>query len=304
MHTKQIRAALAACACFALSHAVAQAAEPVPEAGRWLTESGALEVEIAPCGKAYCGTVTRVLSNASMAGPGAPAAGGAAPSPLGKTIIRDLQPLPDKGAGAGWQGWIVNRENGRDYHVRLAALEGDRLQLTIYTKAPGDGRVQVWRRPAADAAVLQDIGPAPEFAGIERWHNSPALSMAALRGKVVLVDFWTSSCINCIHTLPYVRQWYAKYADRGLVVVGVHPPEFPEEQDARKVAAAIARYHLSYPVAQDNGYATWRNYGNQYWPAFYLVDRHGRIRARRAGEGGYAETDAAIRQLLDEPAAR
>ena len=151
------------------------------------------------------------------------------------------------------------------------------------------------------ASTLPDQGPAPELAGIARWHNGPALTMASLRGKVVLVDFWTSSCINCIHTLPHVRDWHARYAGKGLVVVGVHTPEYPEERAPEKVVAAINRFGIPFPVAQDNDYATWRNYGNQFWPAVYLVDRRGRIRYRHYGEGDYAETERAIRQLLDEP---
>lgn len=153
---------------------------------------------------------------------------------------------------------------------------------------------------SAHAATPADYGTAPELAGIGQWHNTPPLSMASLRGKVVLVDFWTYSCINCIHTLPYVSKWYEQYKDKGLVVIGVHTPEYPEERDKDKVARAIARHGLRYPVAQDNDYATWRAYGNQYWPAFYLVDRQGRIRVKRVGEGNYAETEGAIRQLLEE----
>jgi thiol-disulfide isomerase/thioredoxin len=155
----------------------------------------------------------------------------------------------------------------------------------------------------AQASTLADYGPAPEITGIQQWHNSPALSMASLRGKVVLVDFWTYSCINCIRTLPYVSKWHEQYKGQGLVVVGVHTPEFPYERDAKNVATAIQRFSLRYPVAQDNRYATWRDYGNQYWPASYLIDKQGRVRMKHFGEGNYAETESAIRQLLAEPVA-
>ncbi|PRF35091.1 thioredoxin [Burkholderia multivorans] len=139
---------------------------------------------------------------------------------------------------------------------------------------------------------------APEFAGIERWHNSAPLALDRLRGKVVLVDFWTYSCINCIHTIPYVNDWYRKYRDQGLVVVGVHTPEYPFERDAKNVADAIARFGIRYPVAQDNRYDTWRAYGNQYWPALYLIDANGKIVYTRYGEGAYDKTEAAIRAAL------
>ncbi|MBU9612541.1 thioredoxin family protein [Burkholderia multivorans] len=139
---------------------------------------------------------------------------------------------------------------------------------------------------------------APELAGIERWHNSAPLTLDRLRGKVVLVDFWTYSCINCIHTIPYVNDWYRKYRDQGLVVVGVHTPEYPFERDAKNVADAIARFGIRYPVAQDNRYDTWRAYDNQYWPALYLIDPNGKIVYTRYGEGAYDKTEAAIRAAL------
>ncbi|KWB93194.1 thioredoxin [Burkholderia ubonensis] len=140
--------------------------------------------------------------------------------------------------------------------------------------------------------------PAPELAGIERWHNSAPLTLGQLRGKVVLVDFWTYSCINCIHTIPYINDWYRKYRDQGLVVIGVHTPEYPFERDARNVADAVGRFGIRYPVAQDNRYDTWNAYGNRYWPALYLIDGNGRIVYTRFGEGGYDKTEAAIRDAL------
>ncbi|MDW3681087.1 thioredoxin family protein [Cupriavidus sp. CV2] len=152
----------------------------------------------------------------------------------------------------------------------------------------------------AFSATVADGSAAPEFAGIDQWLNSPPLSMKALRGKVVLVDFWTYSCINCIHTLPYVKQWHEKYKDQGLVVVGMHTPEYPLEKSTANVQSALKRFDIRYPVAQDNSYATWSAFHNQYWPATYLIDAEGRIVYQHFGEGRYAETEAAIRKLLAE----
>ncbi|MFI5259367.1 MAG: cytochrome c biogenesis protein DipZ [Candidatus Limnocylindrales bacterium] len=145
------------------------------------------------------------------------------------------------------------------------------------------------------------VGPlAPDFTGIDHWLNSPALTMAGLRGKVVLVDFWTYSCINCIRTLPYVESWYQNYAADGFVVVGVHTPEFAFEHDTGNVAAAISRFGITYPVAQDNEYDTWTAYSNEYWPADYLIDSTGHIRSTHFGEGDYDTTEAEIRSLIAE----
>jgi thiol-disulfide isomerase/thioredoxin len=151
--------------------------------------------------------------------------------------------------------------------------------------------------PAALGATLARPLPAPEFSGIGQWHNSPPLALAQLRGKVVLVDFCTHSCLNCHHTLPFVKAWHDKYQAQGLVVVGVHTPEYPEERDSAGVAAAIRKFGVRFPVAQDKGYATWNAYHNRYWPAIYLIDKQGRIVYQHFGEGRYEETEAAIRAL-------
>jgi len=139
---------------------------------------------------------------------------------------------------------------------------------------------------------------AAEFKGIDHWINSEPLTIAQLRGKVVLVEFWTYTCINCIHVAPYVKQWHQRYKDQGLVVVGVHTPEFDEEKVFDNVRDAVQRFGIDYPVAQDNGYATWDAYGNRYWPAVYLIDKEGRVVYRHYGEGDYAATEAKIQQLL------
>jgi cytochrome c biogenesis protein CcdA/thiol-disulfide isomerase/thioredoxin len=155
-------------------------------------------------------------------------------------------------------------------------------------------------RFAAKGAGLPELGAAPEFEGVTRWLNSPPLSLADLRGKVVLVDFWTYTCINCLRTLPYLKAWDERYRDRGLTIVGVHTPEFAFEKDTGNVRDAIARSGLRYPVAQDNEYATWEAWGNRYWPAKYLVDATGQVRYTHFGEGAYAVTEEAIRDLLAE----
>ena len=157
------------------------------------------------------------------------------------------------------------------------------------------------RAPAATASsALPDYGPAPNFAGIDGWLNSKPLTMQELRGKVVLVDFWTYSCINCLRTLPHVEAWYRTYRKEGLVVVGVHTPEFAFEHVPSNVRAAVKRLGVRYPVALDNGYGTWNAYGNQYWPAKYLIDRNGEVRYAHFGEGNYSVTEENIRSLLGE----
>lgn len=140
--------------------------------------------------------------------------------------------------------------------------------------------------------------PAPEFTGIEAWLNSPPLTMHSLKGKVVLIDFWTYSCINCVRTLPYITEWDRKYHDQGLVIVGVHAPEFEFEKKLDNVKAAIAQHGINYPVALDNTLATWLNFHNRYWPAHYLINREGKVVFTHFGEGKYGVTENNIRYLL------
>src|SRR5579884_2018382 len=159
--------------------------------------------------------------------------------------------------------------------------------------------------PAASA--LPRLGAAPEFKDTQRWFNTPGgrpLTLAGLRGHVVLVDFWTYTCINCIRTLPFLKALYAAYHPYGLEVVGVETPEFTFEQVASNVAQAIRSDGIKYPVVQDNAYGTWNAYGNEYWPAEYLIDAHGEVRHTQFGEGDYAQSEAAVRALLYEAGAR
>ncbi|HEV3427677.1 MAG TPA: thioredoxin family protein [Paraburkholderia sp.] len=151
---------------------------------------------------------------------------------------------------------------------------------------------------ATEPAAVQNGAPAPDFTGINTWINSPPLDLKQLRGKVVLVEFWTFDCINCAHTVPYVKEWYSRYRDKGLVVVGVHTPELPFERNTDNLKKAVARFGIEYPVAQDNSYATWNAYNNQYWPAQYLIDKNGKLVYSHFGEGDYDQTEQTIRGLL------
>jgi thiol-disulfide isomerase/thioredoxin len=144
---------------------------------------------------------------------------------------------------------------------------------------------------------------APEFAQISGYINTPnnsPITLSSLKGKVVLVDFWTYSCINCIRTIPYLNDWNQKYAEKGLVIVGVHSPEFEFEKNYDNVKAAVQRLGITYPVILDSDHGTWNAYGNQYWPRDYLIDSQGYIRDNHIGEGGYEQTEQMIKSLLAE----
>jgi thiol-disulfide isomerase/thioredoxin len=142
---------------------------------------------------------------------------------------------------------------------------------------------------------------APAFTQITGYINTPGLiKISDLRGKVVLVHFWTYTCINCIHTIPYLNDWYQKYSNKGLVIVSIHRPEFEFEKNIDNVKAAVQQYEIKYPVLQDNNYGTWDAYGNLYWPIDYLIDNQGLIRYNHVGEGGYDQTEKTIQSLLAE----
>ena len=151
---------------------------------------------------------------------------------------------------------------------------------------------------AAAPPLLHDLGLAPEFAGLAGWLGSPPLTMAGLRGKVVLVDFWAYSCINCLRTVPFLTRWQHEYGPAGLVVVGVHAPEFKFERSAANVQSAMRRFGIDYPVAQDNDLATWKAFHNEFWPAEYVINQKGRIVYTHSGEGNYDVTENIIRTLL------
>jgi thiol-disulfide isomerase/thioredoxin len=160
---------------------------------------------------------------------------------------------------------------------------------------------QLFRATTHPAVVQLPVeGRMPSLDGATQWLNSPPLTAAGLRGKVVLVDFWTYTCINWLRTLPYVRAWAERYQQHGLVVLGVHTPEFDVEHDLDNVRRAVKDLRVQYPVAVDNDYAIWSAFDNHYWPALYLVDAQGKIRHHRFGEGGYEESEMILQQLLAE----
>jgi cytochrome c biogenesis protein CcdA/thiol-disulfide isomerase/thioredoxin len=162
-------------------------------------------------------------------------------------------------------------------------------------KSDGHGMMMSATKPSGDLPVEGDL---PSLAGATLWLNSPPLTPEGLRGKVVMVDFWTYSCINCLRALPFVKSWYEKYKDHGLVVIGVHAPEFAFEKDPANVRRAVADLKVTYPVALDNNYAIWQAFNNQYWPAHYFIDAAGHIRGHHFGEGNYDESEQTIRKLL------
>lgn len=199
-----------------------------------------------------------------------------------------------KGYDKDFQVWVL--DHFPQYGEGLTQLEQfdvvndqlDRLNMTIYGE----------EEAGADMLCENRYPYAPEIINDGTWLNSESLTLQALRGKVVLVDFWTYSCINCIRTLPYLNDWHEQYADDGLVIIGVHAPEFEFEKSTENVQEALEKYDIKYPVVQDNDKVIWRNYKNRFWPAKYLVDQNGCIRYTHFGEGEYAETEEVIKELL------
>jgi cytochrome c biogenesis protein CcdA/thiol-disulfide isomerase/thioredoxin len=197
-------------------------------------------------------------------------------------------------------------EKSHAVESRLPEITGHRAKFQASVDTPSEPLNASQAKLLADAHKLKDLGTAPEFTETEDWFNTPGkqpLSLTGLRGHVVLVDFWTYTCINCIRTLPYLKAWDAAYRKDGLTIVGVETPEFAFEHDAGNVANAIEQFGIKYPVVQDNNMGTWNAYGNEYWPADYLIDAHGQVRYTSFGEGDYGETETAIRALLAESGA-
>ena len=200
-------------------------------------------------------------------------------------IVADLDTRFQTAIADDLPSWLVNPTGGiEESHAVESRLDDVRRQR---------------------ASNLPVLGSAPELVQAGgQWFNSDPLTLKSLRGRVVLIDFWTYTCINCIRTLPYVKEWDHKYRDDGLTVIGVHTPEFPFERDAGNVEDAIEQNDIRYPVKQDNDYGTWDAFGNQYWPAKYLIDASGHVRFVHFGEGGYDETEDNIRSLLREAGRR
>src|SRR5713226_6975979 len=168
------------------------------------------------------------------------------------------------------------------------------LSALVSNQSPTQGNLSTEK----NLSSLHNYGPAPDFRGLTAWINSPPLDLSELRGKIVLVDFWTYSCINCIRTIPYLNAWYSRYGNNGLVIIGVHTPEFQFEKNYNNVLAAVKGFGIRYPVALDDNYSAWNAYNNKYWPADYLIDKNGDIRDVHFGEGGYNATEMLIQGLL------
>jgi cytochrome c biogenesis protein CcdA/thiol-disulfide isomerase/thioredoxin len=210
----------------------------------------------------------------------------------------------------GYTTALQNRvESSSSATKQLRALTGEGTNAVDKANAAKPAPITEQAEPQVPCteggAVLEDCGPAPALSGLTGWLNTPAdapLSLAGLRGKVVLIDFWTYSCINCQRTLPHVEAWYRDYQSKGLEVIGVHTPEFSFEHVTSNIKSNAARLGVKYPIAIDNNYGTWDAYSNQYWPAEYLVDATGQIRHVTFGEGDYDVTESLIRQLLAKAA--
>ena len=192
----------------------------------------------------------------------------------------------------------------------VAACGSDDVAPTPPTPVPevgslGGGTLSTGDDDSRDTSARPgEVGSvAQEIQGISGWINSEPFTMESLRGKVVLVDFWTYTCVNCIRTMPFLREWHEKYADEGLVIVGVHSPEFQFEEVRENVEAAVEQFQIKWPVLQDNEMQTWRAFNNQFWPAKYLIDKDGVIQYTHFGEGAYDETELEIRKLLKDAGA-
>ena len=196
---------------------------------------------------------------------------------------------------------------GYDKTIQTYLVDKDFLNIkTLEEKlVPEDDTTTKKESSDMNDTSLFNVQPydAPELTGLQDWINSDPTTLKELRGKVVLIDFWTYSCINCIRTLPYLTQWYNSYKDDGFVILGIHAPEFAFEKVPANVKQAVNDRKLTYPIALDNDFATWRAYNNRFWPAHYLIDKNGQVRREHFGEGKYAETEEAIRTLLAEAGA-
>jgi thiol-disulfide isomerase/thioredoxin len=202
---------------------------------------------------------------------------------------------PPRRRGRRWAAGLEIRIAAAAVAVILVAA------IVIAIRFGGDGLSGVTPNPGGGQSPVSATGPAAhDFTGIVDWENSAPLTMASLRGKVVLVDFWTYSCINCQRTFPFLRQWWQRYSAMGLVIVGVHSPEFEFEKSVDNVRRAVRSYDIQWPVAVDSNMATWNAFANQYWPAEYLVDATGHVRHTSTGEGDYDTTERAIQTLLTE----
>lgn len=225
---------------------------------------------------------------------------------LGRVALRRLRPSLRliewlrRGTGAVALLAIIGIASGLNAQLANPAMSGllSTLERRVLEVVPRVFEGLVGSARAAVPVHLPDLGLAPELSGVTQWLNSAPLDWTQLRGKVVLLDFWTYDCINCRNSLPYVNQWAQRYAEQGLVVVGVHTPEYPRERIVANVRQAIKQLGIRHPVAIDNQYQVWSAFGNQYWPAHYFIDAEGHIRHAHMGEGDYAEQERVIQELL------
>jgi cytochrome c biogenesis protein CcdA/thiol-disulfide isomerase/thioredoxin len=216
---------------------------------------------------------------------------------LEQSLVDRIHPASSKVAAAEPSSSVVMPEGGGAMMSANPAMMSANAPTMAMNATPA-AAMKAADAPAPKALPVE--GSLPSLTGAVEWLNSPPLTPEQLKGKVVLVDFWTYSCINCLRSIPYVRAWADKYKDQGLVVIGVHAPEFAFEKNIGNVKQAVAKLKIDYPVAIDNDYAIWRAFNNEYWPADYFVDANGKIRHHFFGEGDYAESEKVIQQLLAE----
>ena len=233
------------------------------------------------------GLDTRFLTQVSLA----------STAPLEQGLVDKLRPAPSAQTSAASAAAMTSNPpvaTERRPEAQVQPSEGGGPSAMTGNPPP----IVRQEQPQAESADFPDEGPMPSLSGAVDWLNSPPLTPEALKGKVVVVDFWTYSCINCLRSLPYVRAWYEKYKDQGLVVIGVHTPEFAFEKNVANVKKAVADLKLNFPIAIDNDYGIWRAFRNRYWPADYFIDAQGRIRDHSFGEGDYAASEHVVQQLL------
>jgi thiol-disulfide isomerase/thioredoxin len=209
--------------------------------------------------------------------------------PVAIKMINIERTFPVKALLRSFQGFLIS--------VCLISLAWGGSSFLVY----GESELSV-NKPASLINPLPRPYQAPALKQNEHWFNSQPLTLQGLKGKVVLIDFWTYSCINCLRTLPHITAWDREYRSKGLVILGIHTPEFDFEKKTDNIQAALLKHHILYPVATDNDYGTWQNYENQYWPAHYLIDKTGKVVYTHFGEGEYEVTENNIRSLLGLPA--
>jgi cytochrome c biogenesis protein CcdA/thiol-disulfide isomerase/thioredoxin len=257
-------------------------------AGEWVRRGLGAAVLVAVVA-IFFGLDTGFLTQVSLANTGS----------LEQSLVDRIHPAPGKVAAEPSSSVLMPEGGGGG--AMMSANPSMMMSANAPTMAMNGNPAPMMKaaeEPASEALPVE--GSLPSLSGAVEWLNSPPLTPDELKGKVVLVDFWTYSCINCLRSIPYVRAWADKYKDQGLVVIGVHAPEFAFEKNIGNVKQAVAKLRIDYPVAVDNDYAIWRAFNNEYWPADYFIDAKGQIRHHFFGEGDYAESEKVIRQLLAE----